>query len=174
MKMSWSPEGVLQFGLFRKKGQQLKYVGKESTHKPGDLRAIPWGVLNRLAKLTSRKPSIHSEGVYKIHPDHANALCKAGLTLPNFPTMGDLWSKQDERLDIEKEPDVRKNKNINVYFFVAYSRYFSTSIHRVINRLKKSFNLSWIRVRMSYHRFNNLAELLNIDLAAKIGMGNIF
>ena len=24
MKMSWSPEGYLQFGLFRKKGQQLK------------------------------------------------------------------------------------------------------------------------------------------------------
>ena len=33
----------------------------------------------------------------------------------------------------------------------------------------KSFNLSWLRVRMSYHIFNNLAELLNGDLAAKIG-----
>ena len=43
-------------------------------------------------------------------------------------------------MDIEKEPDVRKNKNINVYFCVAYSRYFSTSNHRVINRLKKSLN----------------------------------
>ena len=52
-----------------------------------------------------------------------------------------------------------------------YSRYFSTSIHRVIDRLKKSFNLSWMRVKMSYHRFNNLAELLNRDLAAKIGRG---
>ena len=28
MKMSWSPEGDLQFGVFIKKGQQLKYVGK--------------------------------------------------------------------------------------------------------------------------------------------------
>ena len=26
MKMSWSPEGDLQFGVFSKKGQQLKYV----------------------------------------------------------------------------------------------------------------------------------------------------
>ena len=58
MKMSWSPEGGLQFGVFRKKGQQLKYVGKESTHTPGTLRAIPSGVFNCLAKLTSRKPSI--------------------------------------------------------------------------------------------------------------------
>ena len=56
-------------------------------------------------------------------------------------------------------------------FFVAYSRYFSTSIHRVINRLKKYFNLSWLRVQISYHIFNNLAELINGDLAEKIGRG---
>ena len=57
MKMSWSPEGGLQFGVFRKKGQQLKYIGKESTHTPSTLRAIPSGVFNRLVKLTSRKLS---------------------------------------------------------------------------------------------------------------------
>ena len=66
MKMIWSPEGYLQFGVFRKKGQQLKYGVKESTHTPGTLCAIPSGVLNRLAKLTSRKPSIRYEGVDKI------------------------------------------------------------------------------------------------------------
>ena len=114
MKMCWSPEGGLQFGVFRKKGQKLKYVGKYSTHKPSTLRVIPSGFLNRLAKLTSIKPSIHSEGVDKIYPNHTNTLLKAGLAPPNFPTMGYLWSKQDERADIEKEPDVRKNKNRNV------------------------------------------------------------
>ena len=41
----------------------------------------------------------------------------------------------------------------------------------MIDRLKKSFNLTWLRVRMSYHRYNNLSELLNGDLAAKIGQG---
>ena len=100
-----------------------------------------------------------------------NALSKAGLAPPNFPTMGYLWSKHDEKVDIEKEADVNKKKNIYVYFFAAYSLYFSTSIHRVINRLKMPFNLSWLIVQMSYHRFNNLAELLNGDLAAKIGRG---
>ena len=53
MKMSWSPEGGLQFSVFRKKEQQLKYIRKESTHTPGTLRAILSGVLNHLAKLTS-------------------------------------------------------------------------------------------------------------------------
>ena len=75
-------------------------------------------------------------------------------------------------MDNEKEQDVSKKKNRNVYFCVAYSRYFSTSMHRVINRIKKSFFLSWLRVIMSYHRFNNLAELLNGNLAAKSGGGS--
>ena len=172
-RMRWTPEGELNFSVFRKAGQQLKYVGKESTHTPGTLRTILFGVLNRLAKLTSLKPSLHSEGVDKVYPGHANALRKAVLAPPDFPTMGNLWKMQDEKLEIEneKEPDVKKKKNRNVYFCVAYSRYFSKSIHRVINGLKNIFNLSWLRVRMSYHRFNNLAELLNGDLAAKIGQG---
>ena len=85
--------------------------------------------------------------------------------------MGDLWSDQNEKVYIEKEPDVNKKKNRNVYFCVSYPHYFSMSIYRVINRLKHSFNLSWLRVRMSYYIFNNLAELLNRDLAAKIGRG---
>ena len=89
MKMSWSPEGDLQFGVFRKNGQQLKYVGKKSTHKPGTLRAIPSRFLNCLTKITSRKRLIHSEGVDKIYPEHVNVLRKAGLAPPNFPTMGD-------------------------------------------------------------------------------------
>ena len=139
--MSWSPEGDLQFGVFRKKGQKLKYAGQESTHTPVTLRTIPSRVLNRLTKLTSRNPSIHAEAVDKIYPDHANDLRKAGLAPPIFPMMGDLWGKQDENVNSEKERDVSKKKNRNVYFFVAYSRYFSTSIHRVIDRLKKSFNL---------------------------------
>ena len=155
--------------MFRKKWQLLKYVRKESTHTPDTLRAIPSVILNRFAKTTSRKPSIHSEGVDKIYPHHANALCKAGLAPPNFLTMGYLWSKQDKKVDIEKEPDVKKKQKF--LLLCCLITLFSKYIHRVINRLKYYFNLSWTRVWMSYHRFNNLAELLNGDLAAKIGLG---
>ena len=134
--MIWSPEGGLQFGLFRKKVQQLKYVIRDSTRTPGTLLAIPSGILNRLDKLTSRNPSIRAEAVDKIYPDHANALLKAGLAPPVLPTMGYLWRNQDEKVDNENERDVIKKKKINVYFCVVCSRYFSTSIHRVIDRLK--------------------------------------
>ena len=72
--MSWSPEGGLQFSVFKGKVKQLKYVGKGSTHASGTLRAISLGVLNRLAKLTSQKMSLHYDGVEKVYPDHMNAL----------------------------------------------------------------------------------------------------
>ena len=152
--------------MFRKRKQQLNYVGKEITHTPDTIGIIPSGVLNCLAKTTSLKPTIHSEGVDKIYSDHVNALQKAGLATSYFPTMEDLWIKQDEKVDLEKEPDVNKNTKNKCLLFVAHSRYFSMSIHRVIN------NLSWMRVRMSYHRFNNVAELLNGYLAAKSRRGN--
>ena len=83
--------------------------------------------------------------------------------------MGDLWSKQDEKVDTEKEPDVATNKNRNVHFFVAYSHYFSTSIHTVMNRMKRSFERSCLRVRMSYLRFYDLAEFLTETSLQKLG-----
>ena len=166
--MSWSPEEDLQFRVFRKKGQRLKYVGQESTHTPGTLRAIPSGVLNRLDKLTSRNTSIHAEAVDKIYPARANALRKEGLAPPVFPTMRDLRRKQDEKVENEKEQDISEKKRKNVYFCVAYSRYSSTSIHRVIYRLKKPFNLTWMRVQTSYHvklnDFFSLSITLWIDI----------
>ena len=61
---------------------------------------------------------------------------------------------------------------MNVYFLIAESQYFFTFIHRFIDN--KFFDLFCLRVGMSYHWFNNLAELLNGDLAAKIGQGILF
>ena len=52
MKIIWSPEGGLQFGLFSKKGQQLKYIGIGITHTPSTICAILSGVLNCLVKFT--------------------------------------------------------------------------------------------------------------------------
>ena len=34
---------------------------------------------------------------------------------------------------------------------------------------EKYFNLYWMRIKISYHIFNNLSEIVNIDLSAKIG-----
>ena len=96
MKMGWSPEGGLQFRVFRKKGQKLNYVGIGSTHTPSTLRAITLGFLNHTVKLTSRKPSFHSKRNDSVYPDHLNALRNVGLEPTFFLTMGKFWKGQDE------------------------------------------------------------------------------
>ena len=40
----------MKFGIFRKKGHQLKYIGRKITHTPGILHAIMSEVLKRLCK----------------------------------------------------------------------------------------------------------------------------
>ena len=101
--MSWSPEGDLKFGVFSKNGKQLNYVGMGSTHTPDTLRAILSGVLNSLAKITSRKTYFRSERVDNVYPDYTNNLHKTGLAPPIVPTMGELRKGQDEIMDIENE-----------------------------------------------------------------------
>ena len=71
----------------------MKYVGKEITHTPGTICAISFGVFNRFAKLTSRKPSIRAAAVDLIYLSHANALPKAGLAPSVFPKIEELWGK---------------------------------------------------------------------------------
>ena len=51
MNMIWSPDQELQFGIFRGKGQQLKYVREIRTHTTSTLCAIPSVVLNHLGNL---------------------------------------------------------------------------------------------------------------------------
>ena len=109
-----------------------------STHTSGAIRAIPSGFLNRLGKITSRKPSFNSEVVDKIYPNHAKSFRKAGLASPILPTIEELGKNQDEKMYIEnkKEPDVNKRKT-QMSTFVLHTHYnFFISIHRVIKNPK--------------------------------------
>ena len=45
-------------------------------------------------------------------------------------------------IENEKEPEVNKNKNRNIYFCVAYSCYFSKFIHKAIERQKNIYSIS--------------------------------
>ena len=82
MEMSCSHEGDLEFGVFWKKGQEFNYVVRGITHTPCALRVIALGVLNRLAKLTSRKLIFYFKRVGNFYLNHVNDLHKVGLELP--------------------------------------------------------------------------------------------
>ena len=72
------------------------------------------------------------------------------------------------KIYIEKEPGVSKRKQ-KYLLLCCILAFLSTYIHVVINKLKAFFNFYCLRVQLSYHRFNNLVELLNGDLTEKIG-----
>ena len=55
--------------------------------------------------------------------------------------------------------------------FVLNTQVIFLHLSTVINKLKISFNISLMRVKNCYHRFNNLTKLLNGDLAVKVGRG---
>ena len=65
---------------------------------------------------TSRNPSVQAEAVDTIYPAHTNALREAGLAPPVFPTMEELWKKQDEKVEKNKERDVSVKKKQKFLF----------------------------------------------------------
>ena len=68
-------------------------------------------------------------------------------------------------------PEKKERAKRNVYFCVGFSRFWSKPIHKIIGQLVKSFGLTWLRVRMSYHRFTNLREIFAGDLTSKLRRG---
>ena len=171
--MSWYPKGDLLFEIYSNKGQKWKYVMIKSTQTTSNVHAIPPGFLNRLEKLISRTHNSESQRVSNIYLDHENALHKSGLENSILPTMRNLWRDMDLHqmvMNTENDSKTYKNKNINILFCTAYSHYFPTNIHSVIDS-QKCLTLSWIIVRMYCHRFNKLYELYNRHLSLKLECG---
>ncbi len=85
MKMSWSEEGDLRFGVYLKPGQQLKYLNNVSTHPNHCFKAITKGVFGRLASLTSLTDESRYKSIKDLYRRHFEALHLAGLS-PKYCT----------------------------------------------------------------------------------------
>ena len=59
----------------------------------------------------------------------------------------------------------------NSYFFIGFSQLWREKIYSVIKKLQKSHGLQWLRVKMSYHRFPNIDEILQGDMIGKLKEG---
>ena len=167
MKISWKPNGLMAFGVYRKENQLLKYLNTSSCHTHSTFKAIPTGVFKRLSRLTSREEGMAKKRIDEIYPDHAKALKVAKLTKEGeFPTFEELWKNEDTD-EIAQEKGRKDTRNM--YFRIGFSSAWKTQIHKIINDLvKKSSKLRWIRLRISNHRFSNLSELFYGDLVGKI------
>ena len=128
---------------------------------------IPQSISKKLAWLTSKKDALREQQIDKIYPDHAQALKKAGLVKDDFPTFDELWATNQNQ---QEETWSKKKKKFgqNTFFCVRIFKFWGAKIHKMIKTLQDAFSLSWLWVRMLYHWFTNLHELLHGDLDEKL------
>eukprot|EP00957_Ditylum_brightwellii_P160777 12240115-Ditylum_brightwellii.AAC.1 len=101
--MEWDDEsGEMKFSVYRKPNQALKYVDRNSTHRPTTFKLIDNGVFTRLARLTLRSVANGNAQINDVYPDHAEALFTADLAPPtDFLTFDELWHDDKEQ---KKDP----------------------------------------------------------------------
>ena len=178
MELYWHSDNSLKFQVHLKKNQQLKYLNKGSAHTRACLEAIPYGVLNRLAKLTTKTPQNEHKRLDEIYPLHADALRAAQLNPSNYPTLKELQDARVEREENSKSSnttDTREHEKIKktreTFFCIGFSSIWTTPIHKILHDLRNKYNLKWLRPAMSYHKFSNLREKFSADLTSKIMQG---
>ena len=134
MKLNWNFEENLNFSVYRKENQVLKYLEKGSCHTKATFEAIPSGVFNRLAKLTSKPNTNGKLRIDEVYPDHTNTLKNAGLFSKTFPTLENIRkSTEKSKLQVEEQ----KKRQRNVYFCAGYCHFWKTSINKIIEKLLK-------------------------------------
>eukprot|EP00957_Ditylum_brightwellii_P077991 5928160-Ditylum_brightwellii.AAC.1 len=77
MKMMWDDMVFLQFGVYHKEGQAIKYVDCSSCPRPCTFKCISSRVYLRLGRLTSTMTENGKKYLDKIYPEHAEALLAA-------------------------------------------------------------------------------------------------
>jgi GIY-YIG catalytic domain len=173
MEMFWSKSGNLNFKVHLKSNQLLKYLNNGSAHTKACLRAIPTGVCGRLAKLTMVHNENANQLLEQIYPKHFKALRDANLIVDNSPTLGEIASKVNQVTNQDtgsrnKRTEKGRNRRRSTFFCIGVSRAWLIPIHQIIKEVKKKFNLGWLRVSMSYHRFTNLREIFQGDLSKNL------
>eukprot|EP00957_Ditylum_brightwellii_P137268 10465179-Ditylum_brightwellii.AAC.1 len=116
----------MRFSVFQKPKQALKYVDRNSTHRPTTFKSIANGVFTRLARLTLKNVANGQDKIDDIYPDHAEALFTADLALPtDFPTFEDLWHHNEERKNKPIKSKRSKRDQRSLFFVIGHSHFTS-------------------------------------------------
>ena len=86
------------------------------------MKAIPYGVMNRLVKLTSSTHKNCDKRIGELYPEHSLALKKANLAPQIFPKMNTLLNHmtmddENENKKKKKEKDRKRQKKANLFLY---------------------------------------------------------
>jgi len=71
----------------------------------------------------------------------------------------------------EDNSNNERNRRRTTCFCIQCSNAWSKPVHSIIKSIKDKFNLQWLRVSASYHRFTNLREVFQGALFRKLTVG---
>jgi hypothetical protein len=165
----------LHFKVHLKTNQQLQYLNSGSAHTNACSKAIPTGLCHRLAKFTAITPTNANTPLNELYPLHFQALCQAKLlnksSLKKIPTAAEaqhLYQPRDPSHRTSTFQQKQRDACQTAYFCIGKSSAWTKPIRMIVRDLKQKYHLSWLTASMSYHRFTNLRELFNSDLAGKL------
>jgi len=128
----------------------------------------------RLSKLTTITETNKNLPLDKIYPQHFQALQHAGLVTKKVPALTEQLLHNEEAKAAKQAKDNsnnERNRRKTTYFCMGHSNIWSKPVHSIIKSIKDKFNLQWLRVSMSCHRFTNLREVFQGDRSRKLTVG---
>ena len=155
LQLQWNTNNELKFKVYMEDNQKLKYFNSNSTHTKCCMKAIPFGLFKRLAKLTSINKRIVNTQIDELYPDHAKALKVAGLSPTKFPSLKEILIKNNiDKLKKKSKEDKKKKKRRNIYFCIGTCNTWMlrntwnniVPIHVILKRLRDKYDLKWLNV----------------------------
>jgi hypothetical protein len=67
--------------------------------------------------------------------------------------------------------EIDRQRNRSIYHCIGYSKLWKEPIHKILKKLRNKFDLKWLRISMSYHRFPNTREMLQEISSKKFTKG---
>ena len=148
-------------------GKVIELRQKWSTHTPITLCAILLGVLNQLPKLTSQTSNSQSIALTpSVRRDLHHQFSYYVIIMARSVL---------EKISWQRKWPGRWKKDKQEYLFLRCVLTLFLYVHPQGDKQDlKYFNLSWFRVQISYHRYNDLSKLIYEDFIAKIGQGILY
>ena len=146
-------------------------------HTKATFNAIPYGVLRRLASLTSVHEDNENTPLNELYPEHIAALEKANLPLPKtYPTLKEAVDKLKEAeternsVDGQRKKKAREKDHKRATFLVLghSTNFWETPVGGMVKKLVKKHDVTWLRFKMANSRYPNLGEMLEADLSSKV------
>eukprot|EP00957_Ditylum_brightwellii_P158441 12059390-Ditylum_brightwellii.AAC.1 len=117
MQTSWKNNN-LQFLVYSKENQTIKYVNKESYHRTSVFKLVPAGVFSWIGQLTLLTQENKNMPVTDLYPLHAAALNTAKLLTKKIPTVNELYQQEDDRWQRSKKKEEEKERSKMIGLFI--------------------------------------------------------